>query len=57
MYMPKHYENDNAPKMPPKVDNSYKKKDVFETKDEKNKKPKRSSKKQSSKKKKVKKSK
>ena len=34
MYMPKHYENDNAPKMPPKVDKSYKKKDVFETKDE-----------------------
>lgn len=37
MYMPKHYENDKAPKMPPKVDNSYKKKDVFETKDEKKK--------------------
>ena len=32
--MPKHYENDKAPKMPPKVDNSYKKKDVFETKEE-----------------------
>lgn len=29
--MPKHYETDKAPKMPPKVDNSYKKKDVFET--------------------------
>jgi hypothetical protein len=46
--MPKHYENDKAPKMPPKVDNSYKKKDVFETKQEQakqNKKPKKSTKK------------
>ena len=35
--MPKHYETDKAPKMPLKIDNSYKKKDVFET-TEKNKK-------------------
>ena len=39
--MPKHYETDKAPKMPPKVDNSYKKKDVFETKEGKKKKPKK----------------
>ena len=45
--MPKHYQTDKAPKMPPKVDNSYKKKDVFETKEEKEKKPKQSKKKKS----------
>jgi len=46
--MPKHYENDKAPKMPPKVDNSYKKKDVFETKEDK--KPKKKTEKKSRKK-------
>ena len=37
--MPKHYESDKDPKLPPKTNNNYKKKDVFETK-EKSKKPK-----------------
>jgi len=46
--MPKHYETDKSPKMPPKVDNSYKKKDVFETKEEK--KPKKKTEKKSRKK-------
>jgi len=29
--MPKHYESDDPPKLPPKTSNKYKKKDVFET--------------------------
>lgn len=29
--MPKHYESDKDPKLPPKTNNNYKKKDVFDT--------------------------
>jgi len=33
--MPKHYQSDPDPKLPPKTNNSYKQKDVFEMKAEK----------------------
>ena len=45
--MPKHYESDKDPKLPPKTNNNYKKKDVFEMK-EKSKKPKKPKSKKSS---------
>ena len=52
--MPKHYESDKDPKLPPKTNNNYKKKDVFDMpkqrKAEKSKKPKSKSKKSKSKK-------
>ena len=47
--MPKHYESDKDPKLPPKTNNNYKKKDVFETKAEKPKKSKKSKKSKSKK--------
>ena len=36
--MPKHYESDKDPKLPPKTNNNYKTKDVFDTKAETSKK-------------------
>ncbi len=45
--MPKHYESDKDPKLPPKTSNNYKRKDVFETKETKKKKTKASGKKKS----------
>lgn len=33
--MPKHYESDKDPKIPPRTSNKYKKSDVFETKEKK----------------------
>jgi len=54
--MPKHYESDKDPKLPPKTNNNYKKKDVFDMpkqrKAEKSKKPKKSKKSKKSKSKK-----
>jgi len=47
--MPKHYESDKDPKLPPKTNNNYKTKDVFEMKAETSKKPKKSKKSKSKK--------
>ncbi len=37
--MPKHYQSDPDPKLPPKTNNNYKLKDVFDMKADKSKKP------------------
>ena len=49
--MPKHYESDKDPKLPPKTNNNYKAKDVFDMPKDTNKKQKKKTKTNESKKK------